>query len=129
MGKELPIGQIAVGPEFREVPGYYFLSAVRYARRVSAQVAKGVGPRSIYVYNGGRCFLSQDQDTGFAVTDDGELISLFNIGGKGRGRLAMQKAVEEGALDLECGEELIPYYRQFGFKVTGVAMSLRDTPF
>jgi hypothetical protein len=69
--------------------------------------------------DGGRLFLSADGLTGFGVTRDGGLISLFNNGQtKGMGAEAVRAAIRLGVRHLDCwGEPLVRYYEKFGFRV------------
>lgn len=67
-----------------------------------------------------RCYLSDDGLTGFAVTHDGDLESLFNGGAPGMGRAAVQAAVAFGARTLWCFDGFLPrYYASLGWRECG----------
>jgi len=65
-----------------------------------------------------RTFLSTDGKTGFAIKDDGDLVSVFNNGGvKGAGKVAIKTAIKQGAKKLDCFDGFLPnFYSGFGFK-------------
>ena len=69
--------------------------------------------------DGGHLFLSKDHKTGFGVTVDGGLISLFNNGSTpGLGASGVEMAKKMGAKHLHCwGLDLAHYYEKFGFKI------------
>lgn len=56
---------------------------------------------------------------GVAITGDGELVGLFNVGPKGLGGLLVDIAVQLGAQRLNCFEGLVPFYARHGFEVVG----------
>lgn len=67
---------------------------------------------------GGRFYLSRDGKLGIGITAEGEAISGFNMTQEpGLFRLAMQKAIREGAQWIQIINEpkLIDYYQQLGF--------------
>jgi hypothetical protein len=74
-----------------------------------------------------KAFLSTDPDrgfghTGFMVTEEGELVNLFNHGRPGDGRLAVGHAIAHGATHLNCYDGfLADYYALLGFVETGRA--------
>jgi hypothetical protein len=60
--------------------------------------------------------LSYDKNTGYAIKPDGDLISVFNKGGKGNGAFAVVDAIENGAKKLDNFDgKLTEYYKRFGF--------------
>jgi DNA (cytosine-5)-methyltransferase 1 len=65
------------------------------------------------------CFLSPDGWTGFVVDQDsGTLNLLFNVGPRGRGSAAVQRAVLEGARQLDCFDGgLVRFYERHGWKI------------
>ncbi len=64
-----------------------------------------------------RCYLSEDETTGYAVTHDGELVSLFSAGVPGAGRAAVLDAVFRGATSLWCFDGFLPrYYTGLGWR-------------
>lgn len=68
-----------------------------------------------------QCFLSVDGRAGVAVTDQGELVSLFSYSWIQNGAGAVDIAVDSGADHLNCYDEddfLPNLYRKFGFSET-----------
>ena len=60
------------------------------------------------------CFLSTDNKSGYAITAEKDLISVFSL--NGQGIEAVKSAIKNGAKTLDCiGEFLANYYRKFGF--------------
>jgi hypothetical protein len=115
---------LSSAPEFQRVEAMVFRDAVNHVKLVSPRVAANLSYRTLWTYRHGRCFLSQDRNTGVAITEFRELISLFNIGSPGRGKLAVEFAIDSGATSLECSPQLIEYYGSFGFRVESVTMTL-----
>ncbi len=109
---------------FQRAKPHVFMQALGAARREDGRVRENCMFREASVYANGKCFLTEDGRTGFAVTMQGELISLFNLGERGLGILAVSLAKEEGATHLECAARLTGYYERLGFKATNVQMSL-----
>jgi hypothetical protein len=67
------------------------------------------------------CILSRDRKSGVAVTDEGELVSLFSYSDKKRGKRLVRKAIRNGAFKLNCYDEggfLPNFYAKLGFKET-----------
>lgn len=65
-----------------------------------------------------RLFLSEDKKTGYALTDNHELVNLFNAGLADAGKTAIVHAIKNGARCLNCFDGFLPkYYREFGFDV------------
>lgn len=61
--------------------------------------------------------MTKDGSSGFAVTRDKELISVFSKPGAGLGFEAVQKAIELGAAKLDCYDGKLPkFYSRSGFK-------------
>lgn len=64
------------------------------------------------------CYLTYDENAGFAITDDNELVGVFNDGQSGRGSELISLAVEYGADNLNCFDtKLVDIYRDHGFEV------------
>jgi len=62
-------------------------------------------------------WLCEDISAGFGITDDGELVALFNGSGKsGIGTKLTEKAVSLGATHLWCFETLEEFYQRVGFE-------------
>ena len=67
-----------------------------------------------------KLFLSESKFSGYGLTKDKELVSVFSHPGAHQGRIAVEKAVEGGAGHLYCFDtNLVKFYNQFGFKETG----------
>lgn len=70
-----------------------------------------------YASMGATCYLSNDQRSGYALTAEYDLISVFSLTGANQGPDAMASAIENGAATLDCiGEFLVQYYAGYGFK-------------
>lgn len=68
-----------------------------------------------YQEMGARTYVHDDGKTGFAIKPDGDIISVFS--GNGRGRLALQAAIELGGTKLDCFDGFLPgFYSTFGFE-------------
>lgn len=66
-----------------------------------------------------RLFLSDSELSGFGLTPENELVSVFSLPGAFQGRLAVEKAVKMGAKTLDCFDtKLVQFYSNFGFKET-----------
>ncbi len=62
-------------------------------------------------------FLADSGLSGFGLTPDKELVSVFSLPGANQGRAAVKKAVEKGAKNLDCFDtKLVEFYGEFGFK-------------
>ena len=114
-------GHVQQSLAFRSASGPEFFFALNYAKHMDERVARDVELRD---YADTQCFLTEDQNTGFAVTNDGELRSVFNIGAKGRGRLAVEHAIRNGVVSLECLPTMAGYYETFGFTLHYMCMIL-----
>ena len=68
-----------------------------------------------YQEMGAKTYLMDDGQTGFAIKPDGDIISVFS--GNGKGRAALQAAIELGGTKLDCFDGFLPkFYSKFGFK-------------
>lgn len=65
------------------------------------------------------CYLAHEGKVGGAITEDGEAVSLFNLGGpRGSGSALLRHLVNQGATKLNCiGDDLLFLYKRVGFKV------------
>jgi hypothetical protein len=73
---------------------------------------------------GSRFFLNFKQNAGYAITGEGELISIFNASGRvGLGADAVLHSIQNGARFLHCLEPLSTYFSRFGFVVDTSAVS------
>jgi hypothetical protein len=86
-------------------------SAIDNDERVSAYLTHG------HDYTGYRTYLAGDGLSGFAISMDGDLQSVFNVSGESRGRRMMTLALLDGAYTLDCFDGYLPkFYAQFGFR-------------
>lgn len=68
-----------------------------------------------YKKMGAKVYLSADKKSGYALTPDGDLISVFSL--NHNGRPILESAIAEGARTLDCFDGFLPdLYTQFGFK-------------
>jgi len=66
-------------------------------------------------YRNKTCYVSRDQNSGFAITNDGMLCHVFSLK-SGSGVVAVNKAIQMGANRLSCyNTKLCEYYKKFGF--------------
>lgn len=75
-----------------------------------------------YKAKGGKAYVSEDGNSGFYVTKDGELISVFSSA-RGRGESIMRAAIKAGATHLDCydhpaNHHLPELYSRWGFRET-----------
>jgi hypothetical protein len=61
-------------------------------------------------YSEHRCFLTEDETAGFAISPDGDLQSVFNVGRPGRGSALVADALAHGALTLDCFDGFLPTF-------------------
>lgn len=72
-----------------------------------------------YKENNIKLYLSDSELSGFGLTEERELISVFSLPGAFQGKLAVDKAVQMGAVKLDCFDtKLVQFYGQFGFEET-----------
>lgn len=68
-----------------------------------------------YESKGTKLFLSEDGKSGFGITKNNELISVFSLE-RQRGRTLVALAKKHGVTHLSCmGEHLLEMYSEFGF--------------
>jgi hypothetical protein len=113
---------------FEEVSAETFHRAINDA----GNVVKGGQPTRLTLtvypveeYANMRTFLSVDGKTGYAVKPDGDLVSVFNVGPKGAGEMAVLDGIwNSGALKLDAYAQvsdmfpegyLVSKYRKYGF--------------
>lgn len=69
-----------------------------------------------YLAKGATCYLSSDRRSGYAITEDKDLISVFSLPGAKQGQAAVKSAIDNGAETLDClGTYLAAFYRSLGF--------------
>lgn len=71
----------------------------------SAEIRTNIELKPYHIFHQGRCYLSEDYKTGFAVLSTGEVVALFNtVPSLSRWRYAAIKAREEGGTHFICFE-------------------------
>lgn len=119
-----PSGMIA-DAGFRRVDAREFHAAVEAAQQVEKngrKVGETVYRYPVTEYRDMQTFLSEDGRTGFAVKSDGDLVSVFNVGRRGRGESAVNAGIAAGATKLDAFDEdgfLPQKYAKFGFEEVG----------
>lgn len=91
---------------------------------ISASVKNNAHGSSVEIkdasdYKGMRLFVTEGGDAGFAISKDGDLVSVFATPGKGGKKAGSMLflAIQEGAQTLDCFDTVLPYiYSQMGFK-------------
>lgn len=69
-----------------------------------------------------KLFLSPTKKSGFGLSPDGNIVSVFSEKGSGEGRKAMVNAIKNGGNKLDAFDGFLPtYYKRFGFKEVGRA--------
>lgn len=114
-----PWNELAPGPAGDEA----FNRAITKSKK-----AIGKDAAAVYVYpakgegslESATKYLSADGQSGFAIKDDGDIVSIFNASGRpNAGLSALMLALEHGGTKLDCFETILPkLYRQAGFQVT-----------
>lgn len=96
-----------------EVTSQNFSAAVEAAMVLSPKVneflSHGVD------YSSHKVFLTEDSLSGFAISPEGDLQSVFSLA-KGRGEFLVREAVKQGAETLDCFDGYLPsFYQKMGF--------------
>jgi len=66
-----------------------------------------------------KAYISETGKSGYAVTGDGDLISVFSEPGAHEGASIMKTAIKNGAKSLDCLGDVLPkIYSKYGFEVT-----------
>lgn len=101
---------------FSHVPARQFRNALKRASR-SKKVREYTHLYSTDEYSLMKCYLTSDETCGFALKDDGDIVSVFNVSTiRGLGAIAVRAAIELGGIKLDCFDGFLPsYYAQFGF--------------
>jgi len=101
-------------------------------RKVNANSKFGT---AVYVYSDAdyakkRLFISESGKSGFALSPDGDIVSVFSESGSREGRGAMILATQMGGTKLDCFDTILPgYYAAHGFRaVARVPWSDEFTP-
>ena len=68
-------------------------------------------------YQGKRLFVTEDATAGFALSADGDIVSVFSAPKSGNGRAVMALSVQVGGRRLDCFDTALPgYYAAHGFR-------------
>jgi hypothetical protein len=87
------------------------------ATNSSTQYGAAVAVYQAADYQGKRLFVTEDGTAGFALTSDGDIVSVFSANKSGNGRALMMAAVQAGGRRLDCFDTALPgYYAAHGFK-------------
>ncbi len=95
-----------------------FVEFIRNINELPAHLHTFVTAYSVdeYEEKGAVAFLSETHKSGYVLTDENDLISVFSLPGAREGKAAIQDAVSRGALTLDCFEGYLPeFYEKFGF--------------
>lgn len=111
---------------FKAVNGTDFYEAVSQAAAVRKSNGRMVS-ETLYVYPEAdyanmRTFLSEDGKTGYAIKPDGDLVSVFNVGEKGRIEAILPRLPGQGATKLDAFDEsgrLPELYAKAGMQEVG----------
>lgn len=92
-----------------------FRLALKAAQDSNGTIKTATTPaKDINTYNTS-CFLSDDSKSGFMISHNGELTSVFSLI-KGRGKQLVKQAIKKGACHLDCFDGFLPtFYKSFGF--------------
>ena len=98
------------------------VGAKSFSDRVRAINANSKFGTAVYVYSdaeymGKRLFISESGKSGFALSPDGDIVSVFSEAGSREGRGAMALATQMGGTKLDCFDTVLPgYYAAHGFR-------------
>ena len=103
--------------EFLNVDYTNFIKALDKAQVESELVRAATTPaKDIEDRAGSSYYLSNTGQAGFAISQDGELTSVYSIA-KGNGDIILSNAVRLGALHLDCFDGYLPtFYARHGFQ-------------
>lgn len=116
---------------FIEVDARVFYQAITRIKQndiAKGDKAKGLDTLTIYSvseYKNKRCFLGNNNSSGYALGKDGELVSVFSTQGSS-GKAIVQDAIRNGAKYLDCfafridgkiSGQLFDLYSKSGFKI------------
>ena len=69
-----------------------------------------------YYHMNALCYLSNDKQSGYVITGDLDLVSVFSFPGAKQGKAAITSAIKNGVRTLDCtGDHLANLYSSFGF--------------
>jgi len=111
-------GRVVVDTEFYEVNDPELFHKQISESTKSNKYAASVFVYSVKEYANSRLFLTPDGKAGLAITEDGDIISVFSYeDGKGRVPQLIVNAIKEGAVSLDHYDTILTnYYALFGFK-------------
>lgn len=95
-----------------------FYNALKKAKDLDPKGMASVDLHKPEEYKNMKMFLSENEDCGFVIKPDGDLISVFSYPkGSGRNKALMPLAIAQGAKKLDCYDTYLPkLYENFGFK-------------
>ncbi len=96
----------------------YFYNVIGTAKEQLGKKGSTVYKYSIEDYKKMRLFVSEDGLSGFALKDDGDIVSVFSvIPYKGKSHSILELAIQEGGVKLDCFDTHLPkLYKAHGFK-------------
>lgn len=98
------------------------IGAARASERHGRKIGETVYQYPTDEYRAMKTYLTKDHSSGYAIKPDGDLVSLFNAGGRGRGQSALRSAIQRGGSKLDAFDEngfLPGLYSKFGFREVG----------
>ena len=97
-----------------------FLGAIEQAKKSLGELGAQVETKTAQEYSNARLFLTEDGQAGFAITNDGDIVSVFNATSSSHTRASyglMQLAVEQGGTKLDAFDTYLPdLYATVGFR-------------
>lgn len=104
---------------YQPVPFVDFMFTLEEAQSTYARVAESTTPyQEIFETDGTICYMDQEAESGFMVSETGELTGLFSLI-RGRGKALVTEALKRGACHLDCFDGfLVDFYKRHGFMVT-----------
>lgn len=111
-----------------DTPTFYELertrpNATKFRRAISSSRKRSTYGAAVYIYEmpeyaGMRLFLSEDGKAGFALKDDGDVVSVFSDKSVKHGRAAIELSIAAGGTKLDCFDTILPrFYSSHGFRV------------
>jgi len=95
-----------------------FYTSISKAKEKLEEEAATVYKYPIEEYKDMRLFISEDKKSGFAIKNDGDIVSVFSISPKrGTSHSMLELAIQEGGKKLDCFDTYLPkIYKAHGFK-------------
>ncbi len=96
----------------------YFYDVIGNAKEQLGKKGTAVNKYPIEEYKNMRLFVSDDGLSGFALKDDGDIVSVFSLVKKDKiFRAMMELSIQEGGNKLDCFDTFLPKaYKAHGFK-------------